>query len=76
VDKNGERSINVRENSYSRAKCRSQILRNINPLPFDLCQWIDLISTEAIVAEEVVQEISKDNSYPSEAVATMRHALE
>lgn len=79
VDKEGNRSINVKENSYSRAKCRSQALRKVDNLPFNFCEWVDLVTegTTVVETEEIVAEIeTPTNEAPTEKVKEMRDAVE
>lgn len=77
VDENGNRFINVKENSYSKAKCRSQALRSVDALPLNFCERVDIVNkwTE-FWKSEVVKEIKGLPEAPTDAAKEMRDKVE
>ena len=62
----GTRVITVKESPYTKAKCRSQALKAVENLPFDLSEWLKIIN-EGVSdkPQEVVAEVVERKPAPS-----------
>ena len=56
----GTRVITVKESLYTKAKCRSQALKAVENLPFDLSEWLKIINDGASdKPQEVIVEVTE-----------------
>jgi len=77
LDSDWNRYINVRENNYSKAKCRSQALKAVDALPLNFCERVDIVNKWTNFGKsEVVKEIKGLPDAPTPAVQEMREKVE
>lgn len=62
----GTRVISVKESPYTKAKCRSQALKAVENLPFDLTEWLKIINKDASTEpQKVVAKVNERKPAPS-----------
>lgn len=73
----GTRVITVKESPYTKAKCRSQALKAVENLPFDLSEWLKIINKDASAEpQKVVAKVNERKSAPSKLADDAWNALQ
>jgi hypothetical protein len=73
----GTRVISVKESPYTKAKCRSQALKAVENLPFDLSEWLNIINKDASTEpQKVVAKVAERKPAPSKLADDAWNALQ
>lgn len=73
----GARVVTVKESPYTKAKCRSQALKAVENLPFDLSEWLKIINKDASTEpQKVVAKVNERKSAPSKLADDAWNALQ